>query len=617
MLIPNTAQIVDFTFNLLELKLSNAKKTAIDSRSDFQKQNELFREKSLLIASALSADNSEIWLYIDHTMGTLQAAMLEINSSLEPLSMDELSKQKNRIAFISYWCIPYAIAAISKLDTMIESESALGTIRCWLKEILEGSEDTRDAIKSKSIDVEAFICRKLSQVIPRGVSGDIKSDLASNKGWKSISYCDDQNQSLLKNIKIDLVAANEVKLVPKVTAIVKAGGVLRRALKGVYFKDLAISNADEVISTMDNYLISFEQMTENLKTGRKTDSTETFLSCFRFLDANLIKENNPQQLVKISAVNNLINVFPQVAADNGIEYILLILHESMGSFEHFDSSLLTNVLKKCKNADDDVYNIIISNAHEQVRQEFTNFIEDLEHTSVSKDQVLTLSCIVLTLSSVFLQTVQHNKMTKLIAIIRRNLRSCGDFSVLPPFSTCFNRKSSTVIDFQRFNEDSQIFTYAIKNHNKLLIQNLHRREFSSKVISPLWHMDIQLEEFVDSYSNGKFDKKKVKALTSSGRFWRVDTSSAYEVLRDIDFYIDIFGVKIDEKDVVLVLGLNKYYNLSDKKKKKALKVLDPIQYGKDEAELQRSVEAKKNGKLSYIGSDDMPVFILKSEFNSK
>ncbi|NGZ69085.1 hypothetical protein G6Z92_19480 [Vibrio aestuarianus subsp. cardii] len=107
-MIPNTAQIVDYAFNLLDLQLKNTKRTTIDSRSEFQKQNELFHEKCSLITSALtSSESDDLWLYVDHTIGTFLDAMRELNSSIATVAMDESSEQKNRIAFISYWLMPF------------------------------------------------------------------------------------------------------------------------------------------------------------------------------------------------------------------------------------------------------------------------------------------------------------------------------------------------------------------------------------------------------------------------------------------------------------------------------------------------------------------------------
>ncbi|SGY95012.1 hypothetical protein [Moritella viscosa] len=622
MLIKNTAQIIDFVFDLLDLKLSKNKKIAIDSRSEFESQNELFKEKSVLIASALSSENPDIWLYMDHTIGTLLGAMKELNLLLEPLAMDELSKQKNRSIFISYWCIPYAISAIGKLEGRIEKESPLSTMRDWLIEILQGSDDVRNATKSKSCDVESFIRQKLAIVIPRGLSGDIKSDLASNKGWKSISYCDDINKNLLEKFQTDLAGRENAKLLPQIRSVVKAGGVLRKALKGLDFEELAISDADEVFRKMDSFLISPEQLELNFKTGIKTDSSDTLLKVFNYLESNLVKETNPNTLKQNHVISELVKRFSTVAADNRFEFILLILHEHMAEFEGFDPTLLQSVIDKSKYADDDIYRIIISNAHEQARKEFTDFIEQVDKSSSSSQQLLVLSCIVLATSLVVLQTVQHNKMTKLIAVIRNCLSSSGDFAVLPPFSTVFDRSSKTLIDFNRFNEDSQLIAYAIKVYNMQLMKNLQVTDFSNKLILPFWHMDFQLEEFIDSHHNGKFDKKKAKVLTKPNLFWRIDRSSVYEVLRDIEFYIDIFGVKLKEGNAIVPPSVDKYLRLPDGIKKKALKVLSPNEYEKDNAASKRAIKARKEGKNSYIGSGFLtgpdgeqvgePVFILKS-----
>ena len=615
MLISNTAQTVDFVFDLLDLKLSENKKIAIDSRSEFESQNEIFKEKCALIASALSSDDPDIWLYIDHTIGTLLGAMKELNLLLGPLAMDKPNQKKNRTMFISYWCIPYAISAIGKLEGIIEKESSLFTIRAWLIEILHGSDDVTNATKSKSCDVESFIRQKLALVIPRGISGDIKSDLASNKGWKSISYCDDRNRNLLEKFQTDLVGSENAKLLPQIRSVVKAGGVLRKALKDIDFEELVISDADEVIRKMDSFLISPEQLELNFKTGLKTDSSDTLLKVFNYLESNLVKETNPNTLKQNHVISELVKGFPTVAADNCFESILLILHEHMAEFEGFDPTLLQTVIDKSEYADDDIYRIMISNAHEQARQEFTDFIEQVDKSSSSSQQVLVLSCIVLATSLVVLQTVQHNKMTKLIAVIRNCLSSSGDFAVLPPFSTVFHRSSKTLIDFNRFNEDSQLIAYAIKVYNMQLMKNLQVSDFSNKLILPFWHMDFQLEEFIDSHHNGKFDKKKAKVLTKPNRFWRIDRSSVYEVLRDIEFYIDIFGVKLKEGNAIVPPSVDKYLRLPDGIKKKALKVLSPKEYEKDNAASKRASEAKRAGKNSYIGSDGLPVFMIKNRHN--
>jgi len=610
MLIPNTAQTVDFVFELLDLKLSKNKKVAIDSRSDFEIQNEIFEEKCDLIASALASDDPDIWLYIDHTIGTLLGAMKELNLLLGPLAMDKPNQQKNRAMFISYWCIPYAISAISKLEGRIEKESPLSTIRTWLIEILQGSDDVRIATKSKSCDVESFIRQKLALVIPRGVSGDIKSDLASNKGWKSISYCDDRNRKLLEKFQIDLVGRENAKLLPQIKSVVKAGGVLRKALKGNDFDELVISDADDVIRKMDSFLISPEQLELSFKTGIKTDSSDTLLKAFNYLESNLIKETNAKILNKIVAINELIEGFPWVAANHSVESILLVLHERIADFEGFDPTLLQRVIDQSEDFNID-FESVISDAHEQARQEFTEFIGQVDKSSSSSQQVLILSCIVLATSLVVLQTVQHNKMTKLIAVIRNCLISSGDFADLSPFSTPFERGSMIPIDFNRFSEDSQIVAYAIKIYNRQLMKSLQVFDFSNKLILPFWHMDFQLEEFINSYHNGKFDKKKAKVLTASNRFWRIDRSTAYEVLRDIEFYIDIFGVKLKEGNAIVPLSVDKYLRLPDGIKKKALKVLSPKEYEKDNTASKRSIKARRAGEKSYIGSDGLPVSILK------
>ena len=574
MLIPNTAQIIDFVFELLDLKLSKNKKIAIDSRSEFESQNEIFKEKFVLIASALSSDDPDIWLYINHTIETLLAAMKELNLRLGPLAMDEANQQKNRAIFISYWCIPFAISAIGKLEGKIDKESPLSTMRTWLIEILQGSDDVRRAAKSKSSDVESFIRQKLALVLPMGVSGDIKSDLASSKGWKSISYCDERNRKLLEKFQIDLVGRENAKLLPQIRTVVKAGGVLRKALKGLDFEELTISDADEVMLNMDNFLLSFEQMKENFEKGTKTDSSDSLIEVFNCFESNLAKETSQHALKNIRALNELVVEFPIVAANNDFEYILLILHEYMADLDGFDPILLQKVIDESKYADDDTYRIIISNAHEQARQEFINFIEKVGKISSSSQELLVLSCIVLATSLVLLQTVQHNKMTKLIAVIRNCLSSSGDFAVLPPFSTVFDRRAKTLIDFNRFNEDSQLVAYSIKVYNMRLIETLKVTDFLGKLILPFWHMDFQLEEFIDSYHNGKFDKKKAKVLTKkTPRFWRIDRSSAYEALRDIEFYIDIFGVKLNGGNAIVPPSIDKYLRLSDDIKKKALNII--------------------------------------------
>ncbi|WP_318517640.1 hypothetical protein [Photobacterium leiognathi] len=611
MLIPNTAQIVDFMFELLDLKLSNNKKIAIDSRSEFESQNEIFKEKCFLIASALSSDDPDIWLYIDHTIGTLLGAMKELNLQLGSLAMDEANQQKNRVMFISYWCIPFAISVIGKLEGRIDKESPLSIMRTWLIEILQGNDDVRKATKSKSSDIESFIRQKLALVLPRGVSGDIKSDLASSKGWKSISYCDDRNSKLLEKFQIDLVGRENAKLLPQIRAVVKAGGVLRKALKGFDFEKLTISDADEVILKMDNFLLSLEQMKENFEKGIKTDSSDSLIEVFNCLESNLVKETSQKTLKKTIAINKLVEIFPIVAANNDFEYILLILHQHMADFEGFDPTLLQKVIDKSKGADEDSYRIIISNAHEQARQEFINFIEKVDKSFSSSQELLVLSCVVLATSLVHLQTVQHNKMTKLIAVIRNCLSSSGDFAVLPPFSTVFNRRAKTLIDLNRFNEDSQLIVYSIKVYNKRLIEMLQVADFLGKIIPPFWHVDFQLEEFIDSYHNGTFDKKKAKVLTKPTRFWRIDCSSAYEALRDIEFYIDIFGIKLNEGNVILLPSVDKYLRLPDSIKKKALKVLSPKEYEKDHDASKRLWEAKKAGKNYYIDSNGLPTFIFK------
>lgn len=610
MLIPNTAQTVDFVFELLDLKLSQNKKIAIDSRSEFESQKEIFEEKCDLIASALSSDAPDIWLYIEHKIGTLLGAMKELNLLLDPLAMDEANQLKNRAIFISYWCVPYAISAIGKLEGRIDKESPLSTIRTWLIEILQGSDDVRRATKSKSCDVESFIRQKLALVLPRGLSGDIKSDLASSKGWKSISYCDDRSRKLLEKFQIDLVGRENAKLLPQIRTVVKAGGVLRKALKGLDFEELTISDADEVMLKMDNFLLSFEQIEENFENGTETDSSDSLIEVFNYLESNLVKETNQQLLKNSFIINRLVEILPSVVANNYFEYILLILHEHMADFEGFDPTLLQRVIDKSKDADDDTYRIIISNAHEQARQEFTNFIEKIGKSSPSSQQLLVLSCIVLAIPLVFLQTVQHNKMTKLIAVIRNCLSSSGDFAVLPLFSTAFDRRTKTFIDCNRFNEDSQLIAYAIKVYNMQLIESLQITDLSGKCILPFWHMDFQLEEFIDSYNNGKFDQKKAKVLTKPNRFWRIDRSSVYEVLRDIEFYIDIFGIKLNESYAIVPPSVEKYLHLPDGIKKKALKALSPKEYEKDNAASKRLGEAKRAGKNSYIGSDGLPVFIL-------
>ncbi|MGP4733363.1 MULTISPECIES: hypothetical protein [unclassified Psychrobacter] len=611
MLIPNTAQTVDFVFELLDLKLSKKKKIAINSRSEFESQNAIFKEKCDLITSALSLDDPDIWLYIDHTIGTLLEVMKELNLLLGPLAMDEANQQKNRAIFISYWCIPYVISAIGKLEGRVDRESPLSTMRTWLIEILQGSDDVRRATKSKSCDVEAFIRQKLALVLPRTVSGDIKSDLASNKGWKSISYCDDINQNLLEKFQADLVGRENAKLLPQIRTLVRAGGVLRKSLKGIDFEELTISDANEVMLKMDDFLPSFEQIQDNFENGTETDASDSLIEVSNYLESNLVKETSQHTLKKIYAINELVEGFPTVAANNGFEYILLILHEHMADFEGFDPTLLQSVIDKSKYVDDDIYRIIISNAHEQARQEFTDFIEQVDKSSSSSQQVLVLSCIVLATSLVVLQTVQHNKMTKLIAVIRNCLSSSGDFAVLLPFSTAFDRSSKTLIDFNRFNEDSQLIAYAIKVYNMQLINNLQVSDFSNKLILPFRHMDFQLEDFIDSYCNGKFDEKKAKVLTKPNRFWRVDRSSVYEVLRDIEFYIDIFGVKLKEGNAIVPPSVDKYLRLPDGIKKKALKVLSPKEYEKDNTASKRSIKARRAGEKSYIGSDGLPVFILK------
>ncbi|GAB7221882.1 hypothetical protein VoSk93_10970 [Vibrio owensii] len=610
MLIPNTAQTVDFVFELLDLKLSKNKKIAIDSRSEFESQNEIFKEKCVLIASALSSDDPDIWLYIDQTIGTLLGAMQELNLLLGPLAKDEANQQKNKAIFISYWCVPYAISAIGKLEGRIDRESPLSTMRTWLIEILQGSDDVRKATKSKSCDVESFIRQKLALVLPRGVSGDIKSDLASNKGWKSISYCDELNKNLLEKFQADLVGRENAKLLPQIRSVVKAGGVLRKALKGIDFEELTISDADEVMLKMDNFLLSFEKIQDNFKTGTETDASDSLIEVFNYLESNLVKETSRHTLKNIHAINELVRGFPTVAANNGFEYILLILHEYMADFEGFDPTLLQSVIDKSKHVDDNTYGIIISNAHERARQEFINFIEKVRKSSSSSQQLLVLSCIVLAISLVCLQTVQHNKMTKLIAAIRNCLSSFGDFVVLPPFSTPFDRRTKTLIDINRFNEDSQLIAYSIKVYNMRLIESLHVSDLSGKLILPFWHMDFQLEEFIDSYHNGKFDKTKAKVLTKPNRFWRVDRSSVYEVLRDIEFYIEIFGVNLKDGNAIVPPSVDKYLRLTDGIKKKALKVLNPKEYEKDNAASKRSIKARRAGEKSYIGSDGLPVFIL-------
>lgn len=613
MINPNTAQIVDYAFSLLDLELQGSKRKSIDSLSEFQNQNKVFHEKTLLISQALCSKNNELFIYIENTMGTFLNSIKEINSNLAPLAMDNSSEQKNRITFICYWYIPFIISAINKLEGKIESVSFLNTLKEWLIEILRGSEDTKAAIESKSIDVEAFIRRKLSHVIPRGVCGDIKNKLASNKGWKSFSFNENNSKKLIEDIKTDLSVINEGRLIPHIVSIFKAGGVMRNALKNYSFEELHIPNYEEVISTMDRLLLSPEQVEENISSFKQIDSSKELTNAFQILNANLIKENNPISFKEMKALDNMLKRFDNISFIHDITSSLLALHKFIGGFEQFEPELLDKTITRCQNTKDNkICKIIISNAHEQARKEFIEYIEKLENMGASRDKIIQLSCIVLAVSFVMLTTVQNNKMTKLLAIIRRNLSSFGEFCDMPTFSTCFSQKSLVVIDYQRFDEDSQLFTYAIRVYNQLIIKNVPPELYAGSIIMPLMHVDFELENLLDSFSEGKFSKSKAKKLSSLKRFWRVDQSSVYEALRDIDFYIKVFGVQLDGHRVIVPPSIDKYLRLSNKNKKVVLKMLDPEQYAKDEADEKKALEARKAGELSYKGVDGLPVYFSKT-----
>lgn len=610
MTIPTLPEVADHSFDFLDLVLDSHKKTKVSSLSNFDKQSELFHEKFNLIAESLAFGNKDADFYINDSIGSFLASLKEFSQALPPLTKSNEGVYANKATMVSNWYIPYVISVVNQLEDSLDKDSVLIILRDWLQEIWSGSDASKQAESSKLPDIEAFIRDKVFSMLPRGVSSDIKNLLSSGRGWSAVSFDDNKNKQLILKFESDLKPLQLLDLIPKIQAMLKVGGILRKGLKDYDFEQIRNEDNARTLAIVERCVMPVSELKNLAQLGKEIDSSEHYQRAFELVANKLIKESKEEALER-DAVRLLIRRVPLIAYEYPIELVLIVCHEQMKGIKGFDPSLLTDVLEKAEQADDDIYKIIIANAHEKARQEFLSFLESSSR-ALTNEECLNLSCIVVALSSQFVRTMQNNKMTKILSIMRDSLGSNGDFCTLPTFSTCFTgSEGGTCISLSRFDENSQLMTYSIRVYNQHLIASLPTEVLMGKLILPLWQYDIPLEEYVFAIQRGGNVEHKASPLTKNKRFWRVDSSTAYEVMRDINFYISIFGIKINETSQILPLGLSKYCELNDSSKKNALKGLDPEQFKKDEAAYQRSIEAKRLGLNSFTGSDGLPVFLVK------
>ncbi|WP_174878351.1 hypothetical protein, partial [Pectobacterium polaris] len=400
--------IIDFIFHALDLNEKNNSSVNIKKRTDFDSQSEIYNRKMKDVTFSLIDNKDDLFLYIPYLISLYESSIKDIKTLL-PINT---SLKKINYHMISHWTFPYIISAIEKSgitnDNIIHSSILL--LKDWLYEILTGSEDTNKSIKSKSNDVDAFIRIKLFKCLGNDICADIKSDLASKKRWKSISFNDFKNKSLLDEIAVDLNSSGRINDVYKVKIILKAGGILRRSIGKISIKSLTAADYNYINECMGKYILAKSDYLKSLSEFDSKDTSKELHHALKpflkKLSFNVINEENNDAYILSCLVNSL----PDIIYDCDITDVLLRMHCFVEKFRPLHNTNLFDISiyqSELVGSTDELLSLI-SEKNEYARKDLIDFIENIEGNSFSNKNIIMVSCFILAVSLIVLRRVEHN-----------------------------------------------------------------------------------------------------------------------------------------------------------------------------------------------------------------
>lgn len=596
--LPTIQEIVDFQASVLDIEGADEK---LKLMSDFQQLKVSYERKKYSIADELEATlgdrEQRQGLHFLFYMNSFEDIFNKLNDESILVLIGSHSNAQY-INLINTFYVPFIIACINNLKSKFRLSIELELIRNWLIEILSESEVTKNSINSKSNDIDAFVRTKFSNALPRGIGSKIKASLANNKKWSYFSPNIKKHSYLINEIKKDAERKSKRVDFAKIEATIKVGGIFRRAFKGISFSVLSSDKGSQCVEFFEGMLPSADKI-ERMQTSvfMQHDITCEFNKFVEFVSNELLpRKQQVFPLTNMDGLNTLTIMFE--------EFIHLL------SCEVPTKELLFIAWEKARPAlknecDGNNYpkkiDITGDKGFEELKQGVLNMITDNENNLQDPDLPKDIALITLSLLVCSMNRVTRFQMNKLISFIQRKYPQETSFSELLPFSTCFDRGVGTIIDINRFTEVSQIIAISIKYFNLLSIKSSELYGVIPKhYLSPFSRIDPLLSNWLLNDSD-----KNLSELKKLNSLWRIDNSDSYELLRDIDFYINYMAIPVCESKTP---GLYKYRNISDEKKQTILKLLDLEKYTADKKTHKNSLEAHKTEQKSFIGGDGLPIF---------
>ncbi|SFC09334.1 hypothetical protein [Pseudoalteromonas denitrificans] len=596
MRLPTIAELVDFESKILDLECSQDK---LKKLSDFQVQSQLYRHKRLLIAeelgNVLDRGNEPLKLWLDsHYLSSFEQVYKDIKDLLANEFNGYLTEVQ-MISLINLFYIPFVIASISKLEESIKVTFEIKLLKSWLIEILTGSEAVDKSIKLKSKDVDAFVRKKFLDVIPRGVATTIKDALSKDRKWSHFSPNPKKYKPLIQEIEADA----EVKGISidskQISAVLVIGGIIRKALSNTSFTLISGKTSLAGVKIIEEMLMTPNQIDEFYsRINPLVDKTTEFEEFSQFILKSLPKfdfYNIPDEVkVQKEALTMFCNYLEKALCTNiPKREILLFLWEKSRYFLESASEL--SIYSKSISSKEDV-------AYEQIKQNLLALLNEVENNTNDVDLLIQVACLTLSLSIFSMDQVKNNQMNRLISLIQRNLPSDGEFTLLPRFYTCFDRKNLQTIDIERFTENSQIITFSIKIFNVLSYQ-ISKKAGNPKIhnLNLLNDLDLLLVKLINTKKRVQICSNTAEKIKKTAPIWRGDSSDAYELIRDIDFYLEIMQIIVSE---INTPGLFKYLKLKDIEKKNVLKAIDLEKFEADELARKRAIKARNLGETRYM-----------------
>lgn len=605
------------------------------------------KQKSAARTHSLVGKRTKTTLLIDKVIGVLAEGDASLNCLLnfycdlaqvglrelhtKPL-ITRLDDMTCRQIFFICWVLPMLESLEQQTKINQLKAPFIHDLTTLLSEYYYPKEDEQQC------SVDAFLNRRIGQLLPRGTCTEFKQDIHKGnlRGLFSIDECAYRDK--LSELREDLArtVSNEADtemLIDKLRSLFKAGAILRSLEKW-----LGVFNPG---NRLDN--VSLARITQNLSQPDTTlfEKPQRFLSDFDVTVSIWLERLQHQRIPDSRSVDSFSieerELFWPALLQRGIDDILL--HSDLDFFladiyafcecwapawlkQNLDSQLL------CELANNYDLQLLLTDEPsdlEPIVKKFEKAIFNaLKKITVAMHQRQQLGHYGRRLASLLIATalgsenrITEHELTPLINVLIENLsadsRPFRPFSFATPFRQAVMAPLGEVpkSGAEIYKDDeAMIFAFAIAEYNKHLF-SLYPAEPDPRYISyPFIKLDaILCDLFIFNPDLRAIDVDVVKKLFRREKIriregvkgspcWHLSDAGPYTILRNLEMYLKQLALEHDGR-VWLKPGIDRFYCLKPAEKRRVLRAIDEEAWRQELRLWWEGKKARRQGRISY------------------